>query len=171
MIVKNEEEILEKCLRFVKPIVDEIVIVDTGSTDSTKKIIKKHGRLYEIPFVNYVETKNEALKLVKSDYVLWMDADEILYEGAEALKTYADRGVSAVMSTITEGDAEDYNIVYTQYQRIRLFKNDGTWRFEGPGVHEYLIGEGEVVFDPSILIRHEHLKSDKAETAKQRFER
>ena len=169
MIVKNEEEIIEKCLLSVKDIVDEFVIVDTGSDDSTKEIIRRYGKEYEIPFVNYVETKNAALALVKSDYVLWMDADEVLYEDAEEIRLYAEKQVAAVSCLITEGP-EDYSIVNNQYQRIRLFKNDKSWRFEGPGVHEYLTGDGDVVFDNSILVRHEHIKKGKAESAKHRFE-
>ena len=172
MIVKNEEEILEKCLKTVQGLVDKYIIIDTGSTDKTKTIIEKYGTAYDIPFVNFVDTKNEALKMVKEfggiDYVLWMDADEILYQGLDKLREYAENDVKAVSCLITEG-SEDYNDVATQYHRIRMFKNDDTYKFVGPGVHECLVGEGEVISDDSILVRHEHLKKDKAITARERF--
>lgn len=169
MIVKDEEEILQKCIDHVKDIVDEFCIVDTGSTDGTKEIIAKYQKkVHEIPFENYVDTKNKAIALCKSDYILWMDADEVLYQNAKTLKEYTLQEIAAVSCFITEGPA-DYSVVATQYQRVRLFKNDGSWKFAGPGVHEYLTGEGKTVFDNTILVRHEHLKKNKAVTARDRF--
>lgn len=168
MIVKDEAEILEKTLSYVKPIVDTFLIVDTGSSDGTQDIIKKYGKLHEIPFVNYVDTKNEVIKLAKTPYILWMDADEICYQNVEKLRKYAEDGVDAVSCLITEG-TDDYNVVGNQYQRIRLFKKEKDYKFYGPGVHEYLSGEGTVVFDTSILVRHEHKKKNKASTARERF--
>lgn len=170
MIVKNEEEILEKCIEHVKNIVDNFVIVDTGSTDKTKEIIKKYGTVYELPFEDFVTTKNKALEFVTGDYVLWMDADEILYEGADLLKIHADESqYDAVFSRITEGP-EDYSIIGMQYDRVRMWKN-GTFKFAGPGVHEVAVGEGKTIKDIRVSVRHEHLKSDKAVTGRERFEK
>jgi tetratricopeptide (TPR) repeat protein len=85
MIVKNESQVIEKCLASVKPLIDYWVIVDTGSDDNTKEIVKKcmkgiPGELHEKPWVNFAHNRNEALALAKNkgDYVLLIDADEML---------------------------------------------------------------------------------------------
>lgn len=85
MIVKNESQVIEKCLASVKPLIDYWVIVDTGSDDNTRQIIKEYmkdipGELHERPWVNFSHNRNEALNLAKSkgDYVLIIDADEVL---------------------------------------------------------------------------------------------
>lgn len=172
MIVKNEEEILVKTLESVKSIVDEFCIVDTGSTDGTKDIIKKYqSEIIEIPFEDFVTTKNKALEHCHGDYVLWMDADEVLYKGHDKLLEWVEKGVDAVNCKITEGPADNYDIINTMYDRIRIWKNNGKWKFYGPGVHEVIVGDVLPITDPTILIRHEHLKSDKAATAKDRFEK
>jgi SAM-dependent methyltransferase/glycosyltransferase involved in cell wall biosynthesis len=169
MIVKDEEEILEKCLNSVKNIVDEFVIVDTGSTDNTKDIISKYGTVHERPFTNFVESKNEALKLATGKYVLWMDADEILYQGHDVLREYAEEGkYNAVYGVITEGPLDDYSKIAQSYFRARLWKR-GEFSFVGPGVHEVATGPEPTNRDYRVLVRHEHLKSNKRETAESRF--
>jgi len=172
-IVKNEEEILRTMLENVKPLVDEYVIFDTGSTDKTKEIIAEYGEVYETPFVNFVDTKNVVLDTVLTkniDYVLWMDADERIYQNINKLREYAEQGIDCICAKITEGPLDD-SIIYNKYDRNRMWKNNGKWRFVGPNVHEVCCGEGDIIFDSEILVRHEHLKSDKGITARERFEK
>lgn len=83
MIVKNEKEVITRCLASVKPLIDYWVIVDTGSTDGTQDIIKQFmqdipGELHERPWKNFAHNRTEALKLAskKTDYLLFIDADE-----------------------------------------------------------------------------------------------
>jgi len=83
MIVRNEAAILRETLELVRPIVDEWIIVDTGSDDETPAIIADYGPLHSIPFVDFIETKNHALALATGRYVLFLDADERLLSGAE----------------------------------------------------------------------------------------
>ncbi len=85
MIVKNESKVIQRCLDSIKPLIDYWVIVDTGSTDGTQKIIKKHlkdipGELHQSTWTNFAVNRNEALKLAQSkgDYILLMDADDVL---------------------------------------------------------------------------------------------
>ncbi len=84
MIVKNEAETLEKCLRLARPHVDEIVIVDTGSTDGTQEIARRYADTYdEIEWPNsFSKARNHSLDLVTGDYTLIVDGDEYI-EGAE----------------------------------------------------------------------------------------
>jgi glycosyltransferase involved in cell wall biosynthesis len=85
MIVKNESAVILRCLHSVKEIIDEWIIVDTGSTDGTQNMIKEAlkeipGQLYERPWVNFEHNRNEALELAKGhgDYLLLIDADDYL---------------------------------------------------------------------------------------------
>lgn len=87
MIVKNEEKFLAKCLESIKSLVDEIVIVDTGSTDSTIKIAKQFGaKVIEAKWDNdFSAARNIALNHVTTPWALWIDADETIpSEGANA---------------------------------------------------------------------------------------
>ena len=89
MIVKDECEVIQRCLESVKQWIDYWVIVDTGSTDATQEIIKEclkeiPGELHERPWVDFSHNRNEALELarMKGDYLLFIDADEQLeYSG------------------------------------------------------------------------------------------
>ena len=153
-IVKNGKLTLEKCLKSVAPIVDEFIVVDTGSTDGTQSIIKKFGKLYEIPFKNYVDTKNEALALASGSYILFMDADEYVIHGLDKIRSYADGGVNAVYGKILEGSCEEPSL---EYYRTRIWTNDGQWKFIGPGgVHEVACGPGDTVTDSEIQVFHDH---------------
>ena len=92
MIVKNEAAILRETLGALRPIVDEWVIVDTGSTDGTQAIISEYGPVTELAFEDFVTTKNKALALATGKYILFMDADERLLAGAEKLRAVAEAG-------------------------------------------------------------------------------
>ena len=79
IITKNEERNIERCLKSVAEVVDEIIVVDSFSTDRTKEICEK----YKVQFVQtewkgYAETKNYGNSLVKFEYILSIDADEML---------------------------------------------------------------------------------------------
>ena len=83
MIVKNEEKLLGKCLQSAKSLVDEIIVVDTGSTDRTMEIANEFGaRVYQHAWQNsFSEARNHALNYVTSDWILQLDADEQLEQG------------------------------------------------------------------------------------------
>lgn len=80
MIVKNEEKMLRGCLESAQKVVDEIVIVDTGSTDKTVEIAKEFGaKVYYFDWVDdFAKARNEALKHSSGKWVLYLDADERL---------------------------------------------------------------------------------------------
>jgi glycosyltransferase involved in cell wall biosynthesis len=135
MIVKNEAHVIKRCLQSVRPFIDYWVIVDTGSTDGTQGVIKEFmkdipGELYERPWVNFAHNRNEALALggKKSDYILFIDADDILtFSGNCARKNF-------------DKDFYYVKIKYagTTYDRILLAKSNLDWKWVGV-VHETLI--------------------------------
>lgn len=130
MIVKNESSVITRCLTSVLPIINYWVIVDTGSTDGTQKIIKefmeKHkipGELYERPWVDFGHNRNEALKLSKDkgDYILFIDADNTLeYEPGFKL---LDLGKDFYYVTLSDAGSK--------YSRISLIKNSLNWEWVG----------------------------------------
>ena len=80
MIVKNEEEMLGGCLELVKDWVDEMIVVDTGSTDRTKEIALEHGaQVYDFEWIeDFAAARNFSKSKATSDYILALDADERL---------------------------------------------------------------------------------------------
>ena len=79
IITFNEERRISRCLDSVKEIADEIIVVDSFSTDGTRQICLEHGtRFFEHPFKGYSEQKNYANSLAQFDYILSLDADEVL---------------------------------------------------------------------------------------------
>ena len=85
IITYNEEEHLKKCLSSIVDIVDEIVVVDSFSTDTTPEICKQFNvKFIQQEFLGYIEQKNYAVSLANYDYILSLDGDEAL---SEALKT------------------------------------------------------------------------------------
>jgi glycosyltransferase involved in cell wall biosynthesis len=85
IITYNEERNIERCLRSVQGIADEIVVVDSFSTDKTEMICRQYGaKFIQHPFGGYVEQKNFALTQSSCDYILSLDADEALTEELKA---------------------------------------------------------------------------------------
>jgi len=129
MIVKNESEVIERCLDSIKHLIDYWVIFDTGSTDGTQKIVKKYlkdipGELHESPWVNFAHNRNEALAAAKNkaDYLLFIDADEIW----QYSKDFA----------LPNLDKDFYNVIVRQldavdFKRVELVNNHLDWKWQG----------------------------------------
>lgn len=81
VITFNEERRIVKCLQSLIKVADEIIVVDSFSTDQTKPVCKEFGvKFIEHPFVGYIEQKNFAAQQAKFDFILSLDADEVLSE-------------------------------------------------------------------------------------------
>ena len=82
MIVKNEERVLSRCLDSIKDLVEEIIIVDTGSDDRTKEIAGRYtDKVYDFPWNdNFAEARNFSFSKAGMDYIYCADADEVLDE-------------------------------------------------------------------------------------------
>ena len=80
MIVKNEEANIPNCLASVAGLFDEIVVVDTGSTDRTREIAREFGaRVFEFAWIDdFAAARNEALARATGDYAFWLDADDVV---------------------------------------------------------------------------------------------
>lgn len=146
LIVCNEEKNLARCLASVAPIVDEIVVVDSGSTDRTLEIARSfHARIVSQPWLGYVAQKNFALDQATHDWVLSIDADEELSPDlADSIrKIRAERDGA--------GEPNGYQVSRLVFYRgkwirhgdwypdrlVRLFRRADA-RFTGGRVHEKL---------------------------------
>src|SRR4051812_37454387 len=80
MIVKNEAHNLPRIFKSIENCFDEIIVVDTGSTDSTKLVALHHGaKVHDFPWVNdFSKARNFAFSKVTSDFVYWQDGDDVL---------------------------------------------------------------------------------------------
>ena len=80
MIVKNEEKHLAKCLSIAKPAVDEMIVVDTGSSDRTKDIAHAFGaKVYDFEWTgDFSEARNFSLSKAEGNWILVLDADEVI---------------------------------------------------------------------------------------------
>lgn len=142
MIVKNEEKNIARCLESIKEIADEIIIVDTGSSDKTIDICKN----YNVKLINYEwnndfsEARNVSLQHATKDYILFLDADEeIPREELNKItkllsKTNLEQGYFLRLVNIING------INMGEYTVFRLFKNDSNYRFKGK-IHEQIANE------------------------------
>lgn len=138
MIVRNEERNLLECLREIRDLFDEIVIVDTGSTDNTVEVARGLGaKVYHFPWCDdFSAARNEFLKRATGDWIFWLDADDRI-KRAEAEKLR--KLISAEKDTAFlchlycyEPDGKDIEGLH-----LRLFPNLPGVKFEGL-VHEQL---------------------------------
>lgn len=187
MIVKDAAATLEACLESVREVVDEIVIADTGSTDSTIALARKRGaRVVEIPWENdFAAARNRALAEVQADWVLVLDADEILDASASTAipRLTAAKDVAGYQVTIrnyvhtledrlwdqpaTPNDstlaAAKVFPAYVEHENVRLFRRDSRIYFVGR-VHETVGGRieecGLRLGRATFLIHHFGLADD-----------
>ncbi|MBW1913878.1 MAG: glycosyltransferase [Deltaproteobacteria bacterium] len=125
MIVKDEESMLSRCLKSAGDYADEIIIVDTGSTDQTVEIARKFGaRVYHHPWENdFAKHRNQAISYATCDWILMIDADEELMAGSGNIlkkainKNNIDSIVITNISTFNNGRSEAWN------RQTRIFKN------------------------------------------------
>ncbi|WP_340025653.1 glycosyltransferase [Paenibacillus sp. FSL K6-1096] len=139
MIVKNESQHLEHCLRSVQGIVSEIIIADTGSTDNSMDTARRFGaRILSVPWEHdFSRARNRTLELATCAWILVLDADEAL----------AGWNPERVQNLLEPGSAEGYFLPFIHYvgeaagreyvtdNVCRLFRNDERIRFRG-SIHE-----------------------------------
>ncbi len=156
MIVKNEEEWLQRCLDSVKGLVDEIIIVDTGSTDNTKEIAKKsEANVFDYQWNNnFADARNFSVRKATGSWILWLDADEIIAKKDHSIlkklvaeeqfpiivleqRHYTNDSKNPLFKKIDERYEAEARGFLGYYPTLitRLFKNNIGLQFEG-AVHE-----------------------------------
>ena len=121
MIVKDEEAILEQCLRSVVDFVDEVVIVDTGSKDGTVKLAKQYATTFE-RFKwrdSFADARNFAMGLAKSEWILTLDADDVVFNPQELPELIANANQDNTVCGIYSHYLQDKA---TRQKRLQLFR-------------------------------------------------
>jgi tetratricopeptide (TPR) repeat protein len=166
LIVRDEESVLDACLASLEGIVDEIVIVDTGSVDGSLAIARRHGaRLFHRPWDDdFSAPRNLSLERASSRWILYIDADERL--------TGIDR--EGMGRLLAEADEVAFRILLrphsamTPYFEYRLWRNDPRIRFEGrihervvPAIHAVADADRRPVSDSTaMLLEHVGYEGD-----------
>lgn len=161
MIVKDESENIEACLRSIAPVLDEIIVVDTGSTDNTKEIAEKMGaKVFDFPWRDdFAAARNESIRHATGDYIIWLDADDRI-DRAEVNKMKSMKSILpkeknkafyVVLSSQSPVDGESL------LDQLRIFPNIQGAVFVGR-VHEQIYHNlqkmGVELVRTDIVVRH-----------------
>jgi len=159
LIVRDEEAVLEDCLRSLSGVLDEIVVVDTGSVDSSPAIATRYGAQLSRHewHDDFAEARNVALDRATSEWVLYIDADERLIGG--------DR--SSLEALLRDADEVAFRVLLrprtsmTAYREYRLWRNDPRIRFEGrmhervvPAIQRVARLDGKPIGDADLFLDH-----------------
>ena len=146
LIVRDEEANIDACLETLQPFVDEVVVVDTGSTDRTVELARAHGaRVFETAWQeDFALARNHALDQARGDWILSVDADELLDpEGAAGLRELVE-GADAMaflvwIDNLDGGRDSQGRPSYSSIAVPRLFRRVPELRWERP-LHETITG-------------------------------
>jgi tetratricopeptide (TPR) repeat protein len=187
MIVKDEEAALPKCLGSVKDVVDEIIVLDTGSTDKTPDIAKQFGaEVHHFKWCNdFSAARNDALQYVTGDWVLVLDADETL---TQQIVPHIREAIESDLHLLINLVRHEVGAEQSPYSMVsRLFKNHADIRFSRPyhalvddSISAILAKEPDwqVGYLPQVAILHEGYQKNaiaqqnkyaKAQTAMESF--
>jgi len=178
MIVKDEEKWLENCLNSIKDLVDEIIIVDTGSKDKSKEIAKKFtDKVFDFEWNdNFSDARNFAISKATKGWILSFDADEIIAEfDKEKIKKIIELdeadgyyfnwrnytnyvGVAGFISSTGDRYEESKMAAgFSVSKVLRFFKNNPEFKFEGK-IHETVDTSikvvGGTIFDTDVVMHH-----------------
>ncbi len=164
MIVKNEEVHIARCLESMAELVEEMVIVDTGSTDRTVEIVSNYTpNVYSYPWKDdFSDARNYSFSKASMDYCMWMDADDILEE------TERDKFLQLKQSLPSETDIVmmKYNTSFDEagkpsfsYFRERWIRNCTRYRWIG-AVHEVIPPNGKVIYSDIAICHRKMIAGD-----------
>ncbi len=159
MIVRNEADIIERCLQNIGTLVDEIIIVDTGSTDRTVDVCKSYGaNIYKFNWKNdFSSARNESLAHASGEWILVLDADdELPVESHLHIRRLVNEEPYDAFFFTTKnlvGDAQHPTIL--NYAQLRLFRSNLNFRYSG-AIHELIPKVTSVKYKvvPSIFVIH-----------------
>ncbi|MCS6850305.1 MAG: glycosyltransferase, partial [Gemmataceae bacterium] len=163
MIVRNEEADLPHCLESVVDLVQEIIVVDTGSTDATREVARRYGaKVVDYPWTDsFAAARNESLRHATGDWIFWMDADDRLdADNRERLRrlfaSLPEANVAYLMKCVSSRDPHD-DRPGLEVDHARLFRNLPGLRWEYR-VHEQIMPSlarlGAQAKPCDVVIRH-----------------
>ena len=134
MIVKNEEDVIGRCLESVKDIADDIIIVDTCSTYRTKEIVSQYtDKIFDFEWIDdFSKARNFSFSKATKDYILWLDADDVIlekdYQKFMELKKNIDINVDIYMMKYNYITDKEGNPTLVQ-NRARLLKREKNYQW------------------------------------------
>ena len=158
MIVKNEERVLARCLDSIKDLMDEIIIVDTGSTDRTKEIARKYtDKIYDFEWIqDFSAARNYAFSFATKEYIYTADADEVVDpENRKRFRFLKECLLPEIeIVQMKYGNQLQHGTVYNfdEEYRPKLFKRQREFVWEG-SVHE-TVRLNPIIYDSDIVITH-----------------
>ncbi len=155
MIVKDEEDTLDRCLKSAEGIADEIIIVDTGSTDCTVEIAKKYtDKVYSFKWINdFSAARNFSISKANGDWILILDADEeVCHKTKDKIRELStDYSVDVYFfNSLSIMDQKNRDSIIIN-QNPRLFQNKSGYRYEGE-VHNQLVSVIQRI-NPNMVIK------------------
>ncbi|WP_237690563.1 glycosyltransferase family 2 protein [Paenibacillus caui] len=159
MIVKNEEKVLPRCLDSVCKLVDEIIIVDTGSTDRTKWVAQAYGaKIYDWTWNhNFADARNIALDHASCDWNLVLDADEYINNGGAAIRQFINQeNAIGRLKLVSQFSSDDGELSFAQSFISRIFPSGV--RYEGR-IHEQLVSDLPRIKLPVEILHDGYMKS------------
>ena len=162
MIVKNEEMHLARCLESVAELVDEIIIVDTGSTDRTVELASRYtSKVYSHPWKDdFSDARNYSFSKASMDYCMWMDADDILEESDKDKFVQLKRSLSSDIDIVMmryHTSFDEAGKPSFSYFRERWIRNCAEYRWVGE-VHEVIPPKGKMIYS-DVAICHKKIGS------------
>ena len=177
LIVRDNAHTIIPCLESIRPWVDEIIVVDTGSLDETPQLCRQLGaRVSVFPWIDdFSAARNASLDQASGEWIFWMDSDDTISpENGARLRALADgEHAAAVLGYVLQvhcpGQGEGENDDVTVVDHVKLFRNLPGLRFEGR-IHEQVLGNirklGGTVAWTDIFVTHSG--SDQSPAGKRR---
>ena len=151
MIVKNEEDVIARCLDSVSRCVDEIIIADTGSSDRTKEICRDFtDKVFDFEWTDdFAAARNFSFSKATGDYLMWLDADDVVSSEnigllKELKKTLAQKNPDVVMCRYVTSFDENGTPLFSFF-RERLLKRTANFKWEG-FIHECISPRGNIIY-------------------------
>ena len=165
LIVRDEARVMARCLTSLQGVVDEAVVVDTGSSDGTPEIAAGLGaRVVHHPWTgDFAEARNVSLDTARGEWILYIDADEYLANGERAavearLRTAEEAAFRILLRPVVRS---------TPYYEYRMWRNDPRIRFDGvihetivPAVHRVADEDGRAIGVWDLLLEHDGYEGD-----------
>jgi len=160
LMMKDESDLLAQCLKSVKD-ADEIIVVDTGSRDSSVSIAKAYGaKVYDSEWDDdFSKPRNVALRQANTDWILYLDADECLLTGITAVKelllSSEAEAFTVLLENVLGAGPEDRLL----HRSVRIFRNRRDYEFQGR-IHEQIDASiiqkhgAAAILDSAVTIRH-----------------
>lgn len=159
LIVKNEEQVLARCLTCLEKIADEIIIVDTGSTDKTKQIASQYtDKIYDYSWKNdFAAARNFSFEKASKDYIYVADADEVIDEENQRqflqMKDVLDPQIEIVQMYYANQLAYNTTYNFDREYRPKLYKRERNFTWIDP-IHESVRLE-PIIYDSDITVIHQ----------------